>query len=101
MSTILEGLLAQAEAAGTPRLTLQAIAEEAAQAGAARALERLGLKDGDAGADIVELRQLVQGWRDARKSALKALIGWAVRTVMALLIFAIAFKLGLIEGQGA
>ena len=59
MSTILEGLLAQAEAAGTPRLTLQAIAEEAAQAGAARALERLGLKDGDAGHVILALPQLV------------------------------------------
>lgn len=98
MSTILEGLLAQAEAQGAARVTLQAVIEEAAEAGAARALARLGLTDTQAGADIGELRQLVQGWRDVKKSALKSLIGWVVRTVVALLLVGIAFKLGLLQG---
>jgi hypothetical protein len=99
MSGILEGLLAQAESQGAARVTLQAICEEAAEAGAARVLKRLGLMDEAAGHDIGELRQLVQGWRDVKKSALKSLVGWAVRTGVALLLMGIAFKLGL--GQGA
>ncbi len=98
MSTILEGLMAQAEAQGAARVTVQAVIEEAAEAGAARALARLGLTDADAGADIGELRTLVQGWRDVKKSAVKSLIGWAVRTVVALLLVGIAFKLGLLQG---
>ncbi|MBU6165056.1 MAG: hypothetical protein KGQ52_02865 [Alphaproteobacteria bacterium] len=101
MSTILEGLLAQAEAQGAARVTLQAMIEEAAEAGAARALARLGLIDDKAGADIGELRQLVQGWRDVKSSALKSLIGWAVRSLVALLLVGIAFKLGLVEGGRA
>ncbi len=100
MSGILEGLLAQAEGQGAARVTLQAIVEEAADAGAARALKRLGLMDEAAGTDIGELRELVQGWRDVKKSALKSLIGWAVRTIVALLLMGIAFKLGLGHERG-
>jgi hypothetical protein len=99
MTKVLEGLLAQAEASGLPRVTVQAIAEEAAQAGAARALASLGLTDDKAGHDIIELRQLVQGWRDARKSAVKLVIGWLFRTLMALMLLGAAFKLGLVEGK--
>ncbi|MCU0891078.1 MAG: DUF6127 family protein [Sandarakinorhabdus sp.] len=99
MTGILEGLLEQAESQGAARVTLRAIAEEAAQAGADRALKRLGLMDEQAGHDITELRQLVQGWRDVKKSALKSLVGWVVRTGVALLLMGIAFKLGL--GQGS
>lgn len=97
MTGILEGLLEQAEAQGAARVTLRAIAEEAAEAGADRALKRLGLTDEQAGHDIGELRQLVQGWRDVKKSALKSLVGWLVRSAVALLLMGMAFKLGLAE----
>jgi hypothetical protein len=100
MTGILEGLLAQAEAQGAARVTLQAIVEEAAQAGAARALKSLGLLDERAGHDIGELRELIQGWRDVKKSAVKSLVGWAVRTLVALLLMGIAFKLGGLAGLG-
>jgi hypothetical protein len=100
MTGILEGLLEQAEAQGAARVTLRAIAEEAAEAGAARALKRLGLMDEQAGHDIGELRQLVQGWRDVKKSAFKSLVGWVVRTAVALLLMGLAFKLGSPAGLG-
>nr|WP_310497468.1 DUF6127 family protein [Sandarakinorhabdus sp.] len=54
-----------------------------------------------AGADIIELRQLVQGWRDAKKSVLRMMLGWVVRTVVAMTLIGIAFKLGLLRGPGA
>ena len=99
MTGILEGLVAQAEAQGAARVTVQAIIEEAVEAGAARALRSIGLMDERAGNDIRELRQLVQGWRDVKSSALKSLVGWMVRTLVALLLFGLAFKLGLVRGE--
>jgi hypothetical protein len=80
MTGMLEGLLAQAETQGAARVTLQAIVEEASQAGAGRALRTIGLMDDKAGHDISELRQLVQGWRDVKSSAIKSMVGWFVRT---------------------
>ena len=99
MSGILEGLVAQAEAQGAARVTLQAIVEEAAEAGAARALKRLGLMDERAGDDIQELRELVQGWRDVKKSALRSLVALIMRSIVALLLLGLSFKLGLLEGR--
>ncbi len=101
MNSILQGLLAQAEAGGAARVTLQAMIEEAAESGAARALARLGLTDDKAGHDIGELRQLVQGWRDVKSSAIKSLVGWVVRSLVAVLLVGIAFKLGLVRGGEA
>jgi Family of unknown function (DUF6127) len=97
MTSMLEGLVAQAEAEGAARVTLRALVEEACEVGAARALRTLGLMDDKAGPDIVELRQLIQGWRDAKKSALSAVIAWVVRTFVALFLLGLAFKLGLVE----
>jgi Family of unknown function (DUF6127) len=99
MTGILEGLVAQAESQGAARVTLQAIVEEGAEAGAARALKRLGLMDEKAGDDIQELRELVQGWRDVKKSALRSFIGWLMRSIVALLLLGLSFKLGLLQGE--
>lgn len=97
MTVMLEGLVAQAESEGAARVTLRALVEEACEIGAARALQRLGLMDDRAGADIVELRQLIQGWRDAKKSAIAAAVGWAVRGLVVLLLMGIAFRLDLLD----
>ena len=96
MTSMLEGLVAQAEAEGAARVTLRALVEEACEVGAARALRTLGLMDDKAGPDIVELRQLIQGWRDAKKSALAAIIAWMVRTAVALLLIGLAYRLDLL-----
>ena len=97
MTAMLEGLVAQAEAQGAARVTLRALVEEACEVGASRALRTLGLMDERAGPDITELRQLIQGWRDAKRSALSAAVAWVVRTGVALLLIGLAFKLGIVE----
>ncbi len=97
MTALLEGLVAQAEAQGAARVTLRALVEEASEVGAARALRTLGLMDERAGTDIIELRQLIQGWRDAKKSAVSAVVTWVVRSMVAVLLLGIAYKLGLVE----
>jgi len=93
--TMLAALLAQAEGQGADLVTLRALVEEATEAGAARALDRIGLHDERAGADIVELRQLIQGWRDAKRSVLSAVMAWIVRAGVAALLVGIAAHLGM------
>ena len=95
--TMLAALLAQAEGQGADLVTLRAIVEEASEAGAVRALDRIGLHDDRAGADIVELRELIQGWRDAKRSALSAIVTWVVRAGVAALLVGIAARLGMGE----
>jgi len=92
---MLAGLIAQAEGEGAQRVTLRAIAEEASELGAGRALERLGLADPKARDDIDELRELLGAWRDAKRSARGALIAWAVRVGLALLLMGLAVRFGL------
>jgi hypothetical protein len=74
---------------------LQGLLEQASETGARRALAGLGLDDTSAAKDMGELRELLSAWRDAKRSARKAAIGWVVRMVLALLLIGIAFKLGL------
>ena len=91
---MLARLLAQASGEGAELVTLRAIAEEAGELGAARALNRIGLSDDAASGDIDELRELLQAWRDAKASAWKAAIDWLVRGVFAALLVGIAVRLG-------
>ncbi len=74
---------------------LPRLLEEASQAGAQRALARLGLADASAAKDMSDLRELLSAWRDAKSSARKAVVDWLVRGCLALLIIGIAVKLGL------
>lgn len=66
---IVARLMAQGEARGSDLATLRALAEEASEAGARRALARLGLSDEAAHGDLAELRELLRAWRDAKRSA--------------------------------
>lgn len=75
---------------------LQSLLEQASEAGAQRALARLGLDDASAAKDMTELRELLSAWRDAKRSAGKAAIGWIVRMGLAMLLIGIAVKLGLL-----
>lgn len=74
---------------------LQGLLEQASEAGARRALAGLGLDDASAAKDMNELRELLSAWRDAKRSARKAAIGWVVRMGLALLLIGLAVKLGL------
>ena len=87
---ILAELIAQGSAGGADLATLRAIAEEAGELGATRALTRLGLADDEATRDVAELRALLTAWRDAKRSAWKALAGCFAAALLA----ALAVKLG-------
>ena len=89
---MLARLVAQAEGEGCDLVTLRAVVEEASDLGAVRVLARMGLADDSAHNDLAELRQLLGAWRDAKASAWKAAVGWVVRAVLALLLFAIAMQ---------
>ena len=96
-AAMLAALMRQAEGQGVDLVTLRALVEEASQAGAERALGALGLDGPGARRDMDELRELLQAWRDAKRSAWKAVVGWAVRVGLALLVLGMAVKLGLTE----
>lgn len=95
---MLARLVAQADAVPgqMDMVMIRALIEEASELGAGRALERLGLSDRRAEGDVRELRELLSAWRDAKKAARGAVVGWAVRIVMALVLLGVAVKAGLI-----
>ncbi|MEG3126094.1 DUF6127 family protein [Sphingomonas sp. GB1N7] len=80
---------------GADLVALRAIAEEAGELGASRALSRLGLEDAGAAKDMAELRDLLTAWREAKKSLWQALFGWVVRMLLVLVLAGLAVKLGL------
>ena len=94
-AAMLARLMAQAQGQGADLITLRALIEEASECGAERALGALGLRDPRARRDMDELRELLQAWRDAKKSAWNAAVRWVIRVVLALLVVAMAVKLGL------
>ena len=96
-NSLLAVLAAQAEARGADLATLRGLIEEASAIGAERALGALGLKDAHARRDMDELRELLQAWRDAKKSAWNAVVTWAVRILLAALVVGMSVKLGLLE----
>ena len=94
---MLARLLAQAEGDGADLVTLRAIVEEAADMGADRALTRLHLDDDAAQGDMAELRELLGAWREAKRGAWKAALGWIIKGALALLLTGMAVRLGLTE----
>ena len=94
---MLAGLVVQATEQGSDLVTLRAIIEEASELGARRMLERMGLDDETASDDLLELRELLQAWRDAKSTAWHAALAWIVRGLLALLLIGLAVRLGLPE----
>ncbi|MEM6475404.1 MAG: DUF6127 family protein [Pseudomonadota bacterium] len=94
---MLASLLAQANGDGADIVTLRAIVEETTELATNRVLERLGLADAHAEDDLADLRELLSAWRDAKSSAWKAVVEWAVRALLALLLIGIAVRLGVQE----
>ena len=91
---VLAQLIGQGTAEGADLATLRAIAEEAGERGARRALAALGLGDASAAKDMAELRELLAAWRDAKKSAFKTVVDWVVRSLLALVLVGVAVKMG-------
>jgi hypothetical protein len=90
-------LVAQAHEDGSDLVTLRALIEEACDLGTAHALERLGVADTGARDDVRELRELLRGWRDAKRSARNAVLGWIVRMLAALLLLGLAVRFDLLR----
>ena len=89
-------LVRQAHLEGASQETLRLLIEEATAQGAARALARCGLEDAGAGTDISELRELLEAWRDTKRTARRAAVRWLVRTLVAAIAFVVAVKLKLL-----
>jgi 2-iminoacetate synthase ThiH len=72
----------------TYRLTkseIEAMLQQAAQQGAREALTRIGLSDDNAPHDVRELRQLIDGWRDIKSTALKTIVRWCILGILGIL----------------
>lgn len=94
---MLAQLISQAASEGGDLVTLRAVVEEASELGAQRMLARMGLDDEHAHDDLNELRQLLKAWRDAKASAWRATIDWAVRGCLAMLLVGMAYRVGVVE----
>lgn len=91
---VLAQLMRQAAQDGADLVTLRAVAEEAGEQAATRALARAGLSDEAARADLAELRGLLAAWRDAKRGAWAAVFAWIGRAAVAVLLAGIAVRLG-------
>ena len=70
----------------------------AAERGAERVLAHLGLENGHAARDIRELRDLLEAWRDARRTAWQTAVKVATTGILAALLVGAAIKLKLMGG---
>lgn len=77
---------------GIKRKTLVALVEAASEEGAMRALSHLGLQDEDAIYDIRALRNLLDAWRQARRTAWHTFIRWMTILLIVLILTALAMK---------
>ena len=72
--------------------------DRAAERGAERCLAHLGLENGHAARDIRELRDLLDAWRDARRTAWQTFIKVVTTGILAALLVGAAIKLKLMGG---
>lgn len=71
----------------------------AAERGAERCLAHLGLENGSAARDIRELRDLLDAWRDARRTAWQTFIKVLTTGLLAALLVGAAIKFKLMGGS--
>lgn len=83
-----------------PRYEFEHLLELAAERGAERVLTHLGLENGHAARDVRELRDLLDAWRDARRTARQTVIKVLTTGLLAALLVGAAIKLKLLgDGQ--
>jgi len=81
-----------------PKDEFESLLNSAAERGAERVLAHLGLENGHAARDIRELRDLLDAWRDARRTAWQTVIKVATTGILATLLLGAAIKLKLFGG---
>lgn len=67
------------------KLELEQLVERSARRGAKEALASIGLHDETAGKDIHDLRQLIEGWRDVKRSIVNTFVKWLVLVILGIL----------------
>lgn len=72
---------------------LEDMLNRAAERGAERCLAHLGLENGHAARDIRELRDLLEAWRDARRTAWQTSVKVITTGLLAALLLGVAIKL--------
>ena len=72
--------------------------DRAAERGAERCLAHRGLENGHAAKDIRELRDLLEAWRDARRTAWQTTVKVITTGILAALLVGAAIKLKLMGG---
>jgi hypothetical protein len=72
--------------------------DRAAERGAERVLAHLGLENGHAARDIRDLRDLLEAWRDARRTAWQTTVKGVTTGILAALLVGAAIKLKLLGG---
>lgn len=70
----------------------------AAERGAERCLAQLGLENGSAARDIRELRDLLEAWRDARRTFWQTVVKVITTAVLALIVAGVAIKWKMMGG---
>ena len=98
LSARLAELVREARTHGASLDRLGAIIDIASEHGAMRALHRCGLADEGAGDDIRELRDLLEAWRDTKKTARRTVVRWLIRGLLTALGIGVAIKLKLFGG---
>lgn len=73
---------------------IEAMLNRAAEYGAKKALSDIGLHDDDAADDVRELRNLIDTWRDTKRTAWKTFISWGVKGLLLALVAGLWFKTG-------
>jgi hypothetical protein len=79
-----------------PKDDFHELLDRAAERGAKRCLAHLGLENGSAARDVRELRDLLEAWRDARRTVWQTSIQVITTGILAALLVGAALKLKLL-----
>jgi hypothetical protein len=73
---------------------LEEMLDNAARRGAKQALRSIGLLDDDAAKDIIEMRNLIEAWRDTRRSIRSTVVKLATVGVLTFIAGAVWMTMG-------
>ncbi len=73
---------------------LEEMLDNAARRGAKQALRSIGLLDDDAAKDIIEMRSLLEAWRDTRRSVWSTVVKLATVGVLTFIAGAVWMTMG-------
>ena len=73
---------------------IETMVDNAARRGAKEALRSIGLLDDDAARDIIEMRSLLEAWRDTRKSVWSTVVKLATVALLTFIAGAVWMTMG-------